>query len=74
LTAPGSRPRAYATRISPISPTHTFQTGFGIDELDRARCRAEAERRFSPSAMAEAYEQVYAALLAGERVRAPSAG
>ena len=45
-----------------------------IDELDRARCRAEAERRFSPSAMAEAYEQVYAALVAGERVRAPAPG
>jgi glycosyltransferase involved in cell wall biosynthesis len=44
-----------------------------VGELDRARCRAEAERRFSPSAMAKAYEEVYAALLAGERTRAPSA-
>ncbi len=30
-----------------------------IGEIDRARCRAEAERRFSPAAMAERYEQVY---------------
>jgi glycosyltransferase involved in cell wall biosynthesis len=34
-----------------------------LGELDRARCRAEAERRFSPSAMAAAYEQLYAWLL-----------
>jgi glycosyltransferase involved in cell wall biosynthesis len=34
-----------------------------LGELDRARCRAEAERRFSPSAMAAAYEQLYARLL-----------
>jgi glycosyltransferase involved in cell wall biosynthesis len=34
-----------------------------LGELDRARCRAEAERRFSPSAMAAAYEQLYAQLL-----------
>lgn len=31
-----------------------------LGEIDRARCRAEAERRFSPAAMAAAYEQVYA--------------
>jgi glycosyltransferase involved in cell wall biosynthesis len=36
-----------------------------IPELDRRRCRAEAERRFSPAAMANAYESVYAGLLAG---------
>jgi glycosyltransferase involved in cell wall biosynthesis len=30
-----------------------------ISELDRARCRAEAERRFSPVAMVEAYERIY---------------
>jgi glycosyltransferase involved in cell wall biosynthesis len=35
-----------------------------IGELDRARCRAEAERRFSPAAMAEKYERVYANLIA----------
>lgn len=35
-----------------------------IPELDRRQCRAEAERRFSPGAMADAYEGVYAALLA----------
>ncbi len=34
-----------------------------ITELDRARCRAEAERRFSPSAMVDAYERVYAQLV-----------
>jgi glycosyltransferase involved in cell wall biosynthesis len=34
-----------------------------IPELDRGRCRAEAERRFSPAAMADAYETVYAGLL-----------
>ncbi len=34
-----------------------------IPELDRWRCRAEAERRFSPAAMADAYESVYAGLL-----------
>jgi glycosyltransferase involved in cell wall biosynthesis len=40
-----------------------------LGELDRARCRAEAERRFSPDAMAAAYEQVYARLRgqAGDR-------
>ena len=30
-----------------------------VTELDRERCRSEAERRFSPSAMADAYERVY---------------
>jgi glycosyltransferase involved in cell wall biosynthesis len=35
-----------------------------LGELDRARCRAEAERRFSASAMAQAYEHVYRGLLA----------
>jgi glycosyltransferase involved in cell wall biosynthesis len=30
-----------------------------VSELSRAACRAEAERRFSPAAMADAYEQVY---------------
>jgi glycosyltransferase involved in cell wall biosynthesis len=34
-----------------------------IGDLDRVRCRQEAERRFSPAAMAEAYEGVYARLL-----------
>jgi glycosyltransferase involved in cell wall biosynthesis len=36
-----------------------------VSEIDRARCRAEAERRFSPQAMAERYEQVFATLLEG---------
>lgn len=31
-----------------------------IPDLDRAQCRAEAERRFSPGAMVDAYERVYA--------------
>jgi hypothetical protein len=31
-----------------------------IGEIDRAQCRAEAERRFSPAIMAAAYERVYA--------------
>jgi glycosyltransferase involved in cell wall biosynthesis len=30
-----------------------------LGEIDRARCRAEAERRFSPVAMAKAYERLY---------------
>src|SRR5207253_416339 len=34
-----------------------------LAELDRYRCRSEAERRFSPSAMADAYESVYARIL-----------
>ncbi len=36
-----------------------------LGELDRARCRAEAERRFSGAAMADAYERAYADLLDG---------
>jgi glycosyltransferase involved in cell wall biosynthesis len=34
-----------------------------IDEIDRARCRAEVEQRFSPAAMTDAYEQVYQQLV-----------
>lgn len=34
-----------------------------IDEIDRSRCRAEAERRFSPTAMGTAYERVYQQLV-----------
>jgi len=34
-----------------------------ISELKRADCRSEAENRFSPGAMAEAYEDVYESLL-----------
>lgn len=30
-----------------------------IHEIDRTECRRDAERRFSPSAMADAYERVY---------------
>ena len=35
-----------------------------LREIDRERCRAEAERRFSPAAMATAYERIYTQLLA----------
>ncbi len=34
-----------------------------LHEIDRARCRAEAETRFSPAAMADGYERVYLDLL-----------
>jgi glycosyltransferase involved in cell wall biosynthesis len=30
-----------------------------VDLIDRARCRAEAERRFSVTAMTDRYETVY---------------
>jgi glycosyltransferase involved in cell wall biosynthesis len=43
-----------------------------IPELDRHRCRAEAERRFSPEAMADAYESVYAGLLESAVVSEPA--
>jgi len=43
-----------------------------IPELDRQRCRAEAERRFSPAAMADAYETVYAGLLENARLPEPA--
>lgn len=36
-----------------------------LDEIDRARCRAEAERRFSPTVMARAYERLYEHLVGG---------
>lgn len=38
-----------------------------LGELDRRRCREEAERRFSPAAMAERYERVYQSLLTSRR-------
>jgi glycosyltransferase involved in cell wall biosynthesis len=34
-----------------------------LADLDRAHCRAEAERRFSPSMMAQAYERVYSEII-----------
>lgn len=40
-----------------------------IDRLDRQACREEVEHRFSPGAMADAYERIYSRLLA-----APGAG
>lgn len=39
-----------------------------IGELSRRTCRAEAERRFSPAAMAGAYEQLYADLVEQPRI------
>jgi glycosyltransferase involved in cell wall biosynthesis len=44
-----------------------------IPELDRGRCRSEAARRFSPAAMADGYEQIYAHLLETATPRALSA-
>jgi glycosyltransferase involved in cell wall biosynthesis len=35
-----------------------------LPNIDRAHCRRVAEQRFSPAAMANAYEQVFARLLA----------
>jgi glycosyltransferase involved in cell wall biosynthesis len=40
-----------------------------LDEIDRARCRAEAERRFSPARMARQYEQMYARLVEDTSLR-----
>jgi glycosyltransferase involved in cell wall biosynthesis len=34
-----------------------------LSEIDRRRCRLEAERRFSPAAMTDGYEQVYDRLM-----------
>jgi glycosyltransferase involved in cell wall biosynthesis len=48
-----------------------------LGELDRWRCRHEAEQRFSPAAMARAYERVYEGLIeaAGRlQVLTPRAG
>jgi glycosyltransferase involved in cell wall biosynthesis len=44
-----------------------------LDQIDRARCRAEAERRFSPAAMAEAYVRLYAKLMGQSRIREAAA-
>ncbi len=38
-----------------------------VRALDRRRCRAEAERRFSAAAMADAYERVYERLVGEEQ-------
>jgi glycosyltransferase involved in cell wall biosynthesis len=43
---------------------------FKLGTIDRARCRSEATRRFSPGAMAARYEQVYARLLHPDRADA----
>jgi glycosyltransferase involved in cell wall biosynthesis len=44
-----------------------------VGDLDRAACRRHVEERFSPQAMAEGYERVYAAVSAGEIVARPEA-
>jgi glycosyltransferase involved in cell wall biosynthesis len=43
-----------------------------LDEIDRGVCRVMAERRFSPSAMADAYERVFAGVLSGSSEREPA--
>jgi glycosyltransferase involved in cell wall biosynthesis len=43
-----------------------------IDEIDRSRCRAEVERRFTPEVMTDAYERVYEQLI--RQGPAPSVG
>ncbi len=46
-----------------------------LTELDRRQCRAAAEHRFSPAAMADGYEHVYRRLLeGGERATTRPAG
>jgi glycosyltransferase involved in cell wall biosynthesis len=45
-----------------------------IGELDRRRCRLEAQRRFSPAAMVDAYEQVYERLVRGHVSRGSHRG
>jgi len=42
-----------------------------VGDLDRGRCRAEAERRFSPAAMADAYEEVFSEMLAPDARQEP---
>lgn len=43
-----------------------------IKEIDRERCRVEAERRFSAAAMADRYLEVYASVLAQHRINEPA--
>jgi len=40
-----------------------------VSSLSRAACRAAAETRFSPAALVDAYEEVYAGLVGGDGVR-----
>jgi hypothetical protein len=37
-----------------------------LSSIDRGACRADAEKRFSPRAMAAAYERVYAGLVSAQ--------
>src|SRR5438270_46753 len=39
-----------------------------LSEIDRATCRQEAERRFSPGVMADGYEHVYERLVGAQPV------
>lgn len=43
-----------------------------LHEINRGVCRATAERRFSPSAMTEAYERVYTGVLTGGKELEPA--
>jgi glycosyltransferase involved in cell wall biosynthesis len=45
-----------------------------IGEIDRSRCRAEVERRFTPAAMADAYERVYERLIEEHQAAPPEDG
>jgi glycosyltransferase involved in cell wall biosynthesis len=40
-----------------------------VSSLSRVACRAAAETRFSPAALVDAYEEVYAEIVGGDRVR-----
>jgi glycosyltransferase involved in cell wall biosynthesis len=42
-----------------------------IPDLDRAACRADVERRFSPTAMTDAYERVYARVIEEHHAKHP---
>lgn len=46
------------------TPTEMATAVTRLSEIDRARCRAEAERRFSDSAVVDEYERLYMQLLA----------
>ena len=42
-----------------------------IADLDRTACRADVERRFSPAAMTDSYERVYARLIEEHHAKYP---
>jgi glycosyltransferase involved in cell wall biosynthesis len=49
------------------SPKDFVRAVEGLDEIDRATCRAEFERRFTADAMAERYERIYERVVAQRR-------